>query len=838
MAGLVAEAEQLGRANPPRARRNRATLASVAGIAAMTCFLTVPAATTRASATTSDVAAETSLAGDGPNVVPADPFSLDAPGLAPGQIEMTTVSTRPTLVTGPEARVQVRGVQPDDSLRVTSNGTDVSDAFAPIASRPDQAGGIREGVVPKLQLGTNRFTATAVDGHYGTRTVTLTVIDHPLDGPVISGPHQAPFECSTAASGMGQPTDANCDAPTQVTWYARTNLGKFVPLSNPDGPLPKGTARTELDGRLVPFVVRVESAVINRSITRIAVLDDPGARGPGAAFQPTEWNHNLLYQFGESCGTGFKQGSNSATDVFGQITNLSTSDIAGPFLDLTGELSAGWMVAESTLTTFGVSCNPGTSAETLMMVKEHITDQYGDVNHTIGAGASGGAIQQYLVANNYPGLIDAGTPLLSFPDVLTTAMTVSDCILLNHVFTNNPQQWNIIRQDAVTGEIDPETCDGWQAEFGSDLDPNSCPGGIPKSQIYNAATNPNGVRCDLEDDDVNLLGRDASGQAILPIDNTGVQYGLDALSSGAITAQQFITLNRDIGGFDHDGKFVAARNQISPTEAALIYQSGEITGRGALAETPIIDQSIPPADLVPDLDIHQQIWPYVMQARLEATGDTDSQVIWSGAALPSTAVDVAEAWLDQLDALEASNPGVPRAQLVSESAPAAAAGQCRVGVVGVDGLCVDGLLRTENPRQAAGGPMSMDNLDCQLTPVDAANYPRSITAADLAELRRIFPSGVCDYAAAPVGFTPQSQTWLSYGDATLSNPPVVVPYPLVRSAIPGAGGSGTASSSVTVGSGPLTLAPLLNPLLGPSSTVGGITGSTKRTIRTLLDLLP
>jgi hypothetical protein len=792
---------------------------------------------TNASAVTT-AAAEASEAGDGPSVVQADPFTMDAPGLAPGQIEMTTVSTRPGLVTGGQARVQVRGLLGDDTLVVTANGSNESAAFAPIASRPGQASGIREGLVTGLGLGSNHLAAVAFDPLYGSRNVTLTVVDHSIDGPVISGPHQSPFVCGTAQSGLGPPTDADCDAPTQVAWYARNELGQFSQLSNPYV-LPAGTATTMDNGRRVPFVVRVESTVINRSVTRIAVLDDPAARGKAAPFTPTEWNHNLLYQFGESCGTGFSQGTNSLTDVLGQITNISTSDIAGPFLDLTGELGAGWMMAESTLTTFGVSCNPATSAETLMMVKEHITDDYGDVDHTIGAGASGGAIQQYLAANNYPGLIDAGTPLLSFPDILTTAMTVSDCVLLNHAFATQDSDLNDLQQDAVTGEIDPETCDGWQTEFGPDLNPTNCPSGLPTKEIYNPKTNPNGVRCDLEDDDVNLLGRDALGQAILPIDDVGVQYGLDALKSGLITPDEFITLNKTIGGVNHDGGFVSQRNSMTPTEAALIYASGEVTGRGALADTPVIDQSIPPVDLVPDLDIHQQIWPYAMQARLAEIGDTKSQVIWSGAALPSTAIDVANQWLTNLDELQAAHPTLTRAQLVAESRPPAATNQCRIVSVGIDGGCPDGIGRTENPRQAAGGPLAMNNLDCQLTPVTASDYPSSVTKADLAELRQIFPAGVCNYIAPPIGYTARSGTWLSYGGATLSNPPVPVPYPLVRSGVPtpmagGTAGAGSISSGVSSSTGlPLPLGPI-----GPDTALGETIKATLRTGRTVLDLLP
>ena len=92
------------------------------------------------------------------------------------------------------------------------------------------------------------------------------------------------------------------------------------------------------------------------------------------------------------------------------------------------------MVAASSLTTLMTNCNPLLSAETLMMVKEHIVDDYGVVRHTIGLGGSGGAIQQYLAANNYPGLLDASTMIVSFPDMATVTMTIVDCHLLERAF--------------------------------------------------------------------------------------------------------------------------------------------------------------------------------------------------------------------------------------------------------------------------------------------------------------------------------------------------------------------------------------------------------------------
>lgn len=40
------------------------------------------------------------------------------------------------------------------------------------------------------------------------------------------------------------------------------------------------------------------------------------------------------------------------------------------------------------------------------MVKEHFIEEYGLPTHTIGWGESAGAVQQYLIVQNYPGLLD------------------------------------------------------------------------------------------------------------------------------------------------------------------------------------------------------------------------------------------------------------------------------------------------------------------------------------------------------------------------------------------------------------------------------------------------
>ena len=67
--------------------------------------------------------------------------------------------------------------------------------------------------------------------------------------------------------------------------------------------------------------------------------------------------------------------------------------------------------------------------------------------------------------------------------------------------------------------------------------------GVPDDQRYDAETNPGGVRCTLADYMINVFGprpraRGAAGAAVghgfagLPLDNVGVQFGLEALEEG------------------------------------------------------------------------------------------------------------------------------------------------------------------------------------------------------------------------------------------------------------------------------------------------------------------
>jgi Tannase-like family of unknown function (DUF6351) len=786
----------------PRIRRSFGRLAALMASASLFAWL-LPSTPARASVATgiSDPPPYASQPVPADAVV-ADPFSQSAPGLEPGQIEMTTLSAPPSLVSGGRARIEIRGLAPDDVLAVTRDGTDVSDAFSPVGGPSITV----QGVVTGLE-GSSLVVATATGQTYGTRTATLQIINHPVSGPVISGEQQVPFVCETAESGMGAPsTDGTCSVPTTYHWYYRSAITQqFTQLANPADAYPPDTAVTIVNGKIVPFVVRVESSVINRSITHIAVLDDPHARGATlASFDPVEWNRDLVYVFGENCGRGHHQGVLHETDVLGDQQSFQNAfgeeyALSATAGDLPDRLGAGYMIAMSSLTTLQYDCNPLLSAETAMMVKEHITDDYGVVAHTIGMGGSGGAIQQHLVANNYPGLIDGSTMIVSFPDMATVLTTMVDCHLLERAFhpdltistpsfgpvsLNVPisTTWDPIKQRAVTGMATADVCADWDASFYPLLRP-TCDEKGANGQFY--VDPSSGTRCSVQDEQRNTWGIDpATGAANLPYDNVGVQYGLEALRSGAISPEEFVTLNREIGGIDVNGTETPSRTSADPAVVEIAYATGQLTGRGALDAIPIIDQAVFFLDYTPGLDVHDQARPWEQRARLDATyGTHANQAIFSVAPLPSRTVDVMEGWLEAVDGYMARHPGVSRAEAISRARPSDAADQCRVLVVGVPDTCTDGVARASSPRQAAGGPLSEDTLKCQLKPLsdaERADYP-TMTDPQWSAIKETFPDGVCDYSKPPVGVRARTQTWLSWGDGAPGTTPVEIPWIIARS---------------------------------------------------------
>jgi hypothetical protein len=57
------------------------------------------------------------------------------------------------------------------------------------------------------------------------------------------------------------------------------------------------------------------------------------------------------------------------------------------------------------------------------------------------------------------------------------------------------------------------------------------------------------------------------------------------------------------------------------------------------------------------------------------------------------------------------------------------------------------------PRIVAGGPVAANVMKCALKLVDPADYKAMLAPAELAQLRQIFPSGVCDWSRPGVNQT-------------------------------------------------------------------------------------
>ena len=715
---------------------------------------------------------------------------VGAPDVA-ADVDIRVVSGRPDMVTGGSALVEVSGVEAlvgSSAVSITVNGRDATGVFR--AARP---GGPLLGRVDALTLGKNTLEVRV----QGKREARLELTNHPISGPVFSGPHQTPFICQTEAAGLGVPLDANCSAKTVVTYVYKSTApppapevgggpvggrgaappptapgarGANVPpaaMTVPAGFRPYEPAAgrpadlaqtTTADGRIVDYIVRRERGTINRAVYEIAFLHVPGQPLPDPWTRTPGWNGRLVYTFGGGCKPGYRQGQGASA--------IRDTVLAG-----------GYAMAASTLNVFGTTCDDVISAETMMMVKEHFIKQFGAPLYTIGTGGSGGAMQQHLIAQNYPGLLDGLTPRISYPDITSIVPNAVDCSLLAHAFEVATQAWSDEQKGAVAGYATWRTCDSWMRLFSpAYVRPAACHASVPAALVYDPDTNPTGVRCGIHDNQVNVYGRDPkSGFARRPLDNVGVQYGLVAFNEGLITAEQFLELNERIGGFDADGNIVSARSVADPVALRIAYETGRVNGGGgSLGAIPIID-SRPYLD--PSGDIHDSFRSFVTRARLvAANGRADNHVILRapggrggpGAPLPVNTLQMMDRWLAAIgNDRSADAPAVK----VARNRPVDVADACfteqgerivEPASYASEGRCNQLYAPHADPRIAAGAPLTNDILKCELKPIEPKDYTRPFTTAQVARLKASFLQGVCDFSRPGIGRRPLDKTWIRY----------------------------------------------------------------------------
>jgi hypothetical protein len=685
-----------------------------------------------------------------------------SPGRASDRFALHVLGTRPQLVSAGDVLLEVLGGT--IRTRVWVDGRDVTRAFA--VRGPGPLVGRFVGRVTGLATGRHVVRATQ-----GGQVAGLEVTNHARGGPVFSGLQVQPWICTTEANGLGPALDRQCNGRTTVTYeYQPVGSPVLVPY-DPGSPPPLAiVATTTTDqGSTVPYVVRVERGTLNRAVYAVATLAMP--RDPVAPWRTQPgWNHKLLFTFGGGCAPGHSQ--MSPPDVTLRSAFVSQLVMPNPVLDVA--LRRGFAVGSSSLDAMGNACNLNVSAETLMMVKERITEQYGEIRYTIGDGCSGGAEAQNSIAEGYPGLLDGLRPTCSFPDPWTPAVFYkSDCALLEHYFTEvSPALWGVAAQrEAVLGMPEAGCLATWQGKSAEeDWDPETgCKDG-GAAWVYDPATNRRGTRCTLQDYNAAALGRRPDGFGNGVLDDTGVLWGLGALRAGLLTADQFVDLNTKVGGWTIDYRHQAERTRADEEGLRRAYATGQLSWGLGLAATPSID-----ARTDWNVDLHGNVMREAVRARaLRATGSTGALVLWdevgafgNGSPSPVLAEQsllVMDRWLA---AVEADRRPGTRADKLRRNRPVEARDGCfAAGLRLAAGACP----RTTAalPRLVAGMSRTVDVLACRLVPMTS---PRgglaglAFTPSQWQALRVVFPAGVCDYTRPGRFQRAPMDTWLD-----LSNP--------------------------------------------------------------------
>ena len=726
---------------------------------------------------------------------------------------MKVVSSAPHQITGGDARlhIEVPRTVPLHQVEVWVNGIDQRDRFSVL---PDTARTLT-GVIDGLKLGANDLRVKANGNGKGRPSpVSMTLTNYPTTGPVFSGPHQYPFVCNTVGNGLGQPIadnsetgtkvfDAsgsvigyshNCSVPTQVVFRYRTTAGAWQPYEPGDERPADMAQTTTIDGKTVDFIVRWERGTINRFIYSIAMLapfdDDETELNRDA------WNKRVIYRFDGGVAIGHTQG--------GLSTSASLYDVG---------LARGYAILFSSGTRTATHYNLQLGGETALMVKERFIELYDVPLYTVGVGGSGGGIQQYLYAQNHPGLIDAAIPQYAYPDMVTQTVHIGDCELLEFymdyldganprwaTWTNRTLLEGLAASNTLTNQYRggapglTECIEGWRRL--SPLMLNPLYGSAPNQQNFVPLSAIAATEWTHFADLVNIVGRGKDGYARRYWDNVGVQYGLQAVATDQITPAEFLKLNATIGGWKESAGMIqegspflsgawdpwSARNQVF-SEDPLVpapRTEGDIEAMRAVYRAGLVfmgNIDIPVIDWrnyrEAELNMHNSQQSFAARQRVrKARGNADNQVIWftDKALFDQTpeALTVMDQWMLNMLA----NPNTSAA----DNKPAGATDRCfdaSGSQIAAGPTVWDGILDTNPPgacarqfkiystsRRVAGGPFEQSLFKCQLIPVSEA-VSRGFYGAwapsddEVATLIAIFPQGVCDYSQPDRGLPPE-----------------------------------------------------------------------------------
>jgi len=741
--------------------------------------------------------------------VPAAAAAEGPPAGIHDALQLRLVSSPPQYVSGGDARVEVAvpDATPLSAVRVEVNGADVTAAFAQDPEGNHQL----EGVVTGLPEGESTLRAT-VPGHGNARPdrVELRVTNYSTDGPMFSGPRQTMFKCTSAgrlaAANLTTPgTEPLCAIPTRIDWVYRATDGSFKPYVA-GAPRPADmTQTTTMDGQTVDYIVRWERGTIDRFVYSLALLSP--ASQDVAKPDLSAWNGVLLDKFEGGVAIGHYQGNPQRGSMLyadglklGYAIAYSTGNVTNTHynLQLGGETAI--MVKDRFVSAYGEPRYTVAVGGSGGAIQQYVYGQ----NHP---GLLDAAIPQY----SYPDMV---TQTIHVGDCeLLERWTDSKVLAEGPLSTwRNWLNRSLIEGlNASSAASNPyaalmpympagsdECINGWRGLSPLALNPwyGTAPGVTPQEQLTTKWTH--------WDDLVNIYGTDESGYARVPWDNVGVQYGLQAVHDGKITPAQFLDLNANVGlwkaskdmvqegcpfvgpctpgnvdiwssrnmNLSPDGGTTPAPRREGDLDAMhAAYRSGMVF-RGKI-EIPTIDWRHYLEDA---LDMHNSHQSFAARQRmLNYDGDASNQVIWFTDARPARAFDQTAMALQVMDQWMRNIAAHPE-RGVAGNKPAEAVDSCFAtngsllargdGVWNgiLDGLPAGACAQTfpikSTSRIVAGGPIEGGVFKCALQPVDDA-IDRGLygtwqpSDAEVARLKQIFPTGVCDYRKRDRGLPPE-----------------------------------------------------------------------------------
>ncbi|MFC3680257.1 DUF6351 family protein [Bacterioplanoides pacificum] len=629
--------------------------------------------------------------------------------------------------------------------------------------------------------------------------------------PLFAGSQRYPFLCQTEDSRLGQPLIDNhhrwgvpvfamtlngkrtdkvigyskdCLLPTRHHYLYFAKQKHRIPRRQDDHHL--GIPRD------VHLLIRAESGTINRHLYSILLpttfndqIDKPDL---------SRWNGKLIYYFRGGISIGFQQG------------RMLMYRMAK---DMRYALEQGYAVIFSSATETDNTYNIQLQEDTALRLKHQFISRYGKPEFTIGFGGSGGAIQQFLLNQNHPGILDGSVAVVAYADMVTQLPYTLDCELLEYYFDHLASDKDFWRQPAkrqavmglstnysrgpmLAGLTNLAQVLRWQ--WPQHTAPGSeCNAGWRGSvaMINNPLFHTEGHRFSEAvrnvtawthwQENSHIYGTDDDGQAPSWWNNAGVQYGLEALRNGDISADQFLELNSRIGSWrdakemqqehywylsmdpnlsrfspygehnmSHQGKIrtLAPRYQGNLAAAQAAYQAGMVfLGR---LTTPTIDVR---QYRDHQLDIHHGFASGVIRQRIIDAGyNPDLHVIWMSQ--PDfnpmwQALDVMDEWLS---ARPKHKPVAAEDSCFDQSGQLIARGK---GVWNgpwnqqAKGECQQHMPFNRTSREVAGDDIRGYTLHCQRIAVKQAlqqgfYQPRDMSPY-LTRLQQIFPQGVCDY---------------------------------------------------------------------------------------------